>query len=220
VIVATKNSARFLDQALASVVRQKGVSIDLIVVDANSSDQTVEIAAAYGARVIKQSTGGLGKAWNLGVAAAKAPVIGFLDSDDRWTPSTLKSRLELLHRKPKSLLSHGMVRFFLEPGSPFPTGMRQDLFEGEFLSPLPGTLLIRREAFLTIGPFDETYAIASDVDWIGRAVSAGHPPSPVGLVVLEKRIHESNLSLSGEANSAELLRCLRTKIRGMKVRNP
>jgi glycosyltransferase involved in cell wall biosynthesis len=214
VVVATKDSARFLEQALASIVCQKEVSIDLIVVDAHSTDNTAEISKHYGARLIKQSTGGLARAWNLGVAAAKAPVVGFLDSDDRWVPETLKPRLEALHRNSNVLLSHGMVRFFLEAGSLLPAGVRRDLFDREFLSPIPGTLLVRREVFLTVGSFCENYRIAADVDWFCRALTAGQQVVPVELVVLEKRIHGNNLSLiNTEVNNSELLRCVRSKIR-------
>ncbi len=211
-IVATKNSARFLAEALASIRGQQGVSIDLIVVDARSTDGTVAIAREFGARIIEQAEGNLADAWNLGIQAAQAAIIGILDSDDRWAPGTLARRLAAIRETPGARISLGSVRMFREPGTPRPPELRADIFDRAFPAPIPGTLLVAKEVFETIGLFDSSYVIAADGDWIGRAYDAGYKPVMVDEVVLEKRFHGGNLSYQPEVSKAELLRGLRAKI--------
>ena len=59
VIVAVKNGAAFLADALQSVRGQPGPSIDLIVVDGGSTDGSRAIAARFGARILREATPGL-----------------------------------------------------------------------------------------------------------------------------------------------------------------
>jgi glycosyltransferase involved in cell wall biosynthesis len=211
VIVATKNSARYLAETLASITEQPLTAIELIVVDAGSEDGSDAIARDFGARVIAQSTGKLAAAWNLGIAAASAPLIGFLDSDDRWIAGTLRARVDSLSVGGLAL-SVGRTRLFLEPGHDVPGGLNPATIGPEFQSPIPGTMLIPRKVFDLVGNFDDRFLIASDVDWVGRALAHGIEFRPFDALVLEKRIHDSNLSLSSKVNSSELLRALRTRI--------
>ncbi len=215
VIVATKNGARYLGEALASVTEQQGVAVELIVVDARSTDESVSIARRFGARVISQSAGGLAAAWNMGIAEAQAPVIGFLDSDDRWLAGTLRRRLDDLPMD-GSAISVGRTRLFLEPGHDVPAALNPATIGPEFQSPIPGTILAPRAIFDRIGTFDDSFLIASDVDWVGRALAAGIELRPFDGLVLEKRIHDTNLSLGAKVNSAELLKALRTRIKSAR----
>jgi glycosyltransferase involved in cell wall biosynthesis len=213
VIVATKNSGRYLHDALESIVDQSPALVDLIVVDAGSIDDTRAIAARYGARVIPQTEGRLAAAWNLGLAEARAPFLAFLDSDDRWVPRTLRPRLEALGAR-EDAVSVGRVRLFLEPGHAVPEGLNPDVIGRELNSPIPGTMIVPRALFDRLGGFDDSYRIAADVDWVGRALAAGCELMPFDGLVLEKRVHDSNLSLTGRQNSIELLRALRRRLGG------
>jgi glycosyltransferase involved in cell wall biosynthesis len=86
VVIPAYNAARYLGDALASVAAQTRAPVEVIVVDDGSTDATAEIAAAAGARVIRQANGGASAARNAGVAIAHSPWIAFLDADDRWLP--------------------------------------------------------------------------------------------------------------------------------------
>ncbi len=79
VIVRTRNSGVSLKQCLESASRFLPVR-KFIVVDNHSSDDTVEIASAYGADIYLENTG-LGYATSLGISKAVTENIVFLDSD-------------------------------------------------------------------------------------------------------------------------------------------
>ena len=79
VIVPARNSAKWLGACLQSIRREH--PREIIVVDGCSTDATVEIARAFGARVISDEGSGLPAARMLGARAAVSAVVALIDSD-------------------------------------------------------------------------------------------------------------------------------------------
>lgn len=87
-IIPTHNEAQAIGRVLADV--PSDLATEVIVVDSNSTDGTPEIAAAMGARVVKEPRRGYGRACLTGLANATSPdVIVFLDGDYSDRPSEL-----------------------------------------------------------------------------------------------------------------------------------
>ncbi len=113
VVIPCYNAARFLGEALGSVAAQSRLPAEVIVVDDRSSDDSVAIARALGARVIEMPANqGPSAARNAGIAAAAGDVIAFLDADDRWDPTHLARVVALLDRFPDVGLAFGLERRF------------------------------------------------------------------------------------------------------------
>ena len=87
VVIPALNEAESIGRVLASV--PAGVIDEIIVVDGGSSDGTVEIAGAAGARVVHEQMRGYGRACATGVAAAGGDVIVFLDADGADDPTQI-----------------------------------------------------------------------------------------------------------------------------------
>jgi len=83
VVVCTLNGARSLGRCLAATRQQSlGEHLQLIVVDDGSTDDSADVAASYGAEVIRHEVNrGLAAARNTGIAAARAPIVATLDDD-------------------------------------------------------------------------------------------------------------------------------------------
>ena len=94
-IVPAFNAARFLPDALASVVGQTLRPREVIVVNDGSSDDTAAVARGFAAdspfavRVIDQENGGPAVARNTGIRAAQGKWLAFLDADDLLLPECL-----------------------------------------------------------------------------------------------------------------------------------
>jgi glycosyltransferase involved in cell wall biosynthesis len=211
VILPVMDGERWLGEAIESVLAQSYPRLELVVVDGGSSDRSAEIARSYAeVTYVEQEGTGLAQAWNQAVEVSKGELIAFADGDDRWMPGKLDAQTELLEQRPELAGAIGLVRFFLTPGGTPPPGMRPELLEGEHVALLPGALLVRRELFDSIGDFDTSYEIAIDVDWFARLKDAGFELAPVAQVVLEKRFHSSNLSLSQpDLYHREMVRAMR-----------
>jgi glycosyltransferase involved in cell wall biosynthesis len=84
VVIIAKNEAKNIVDCILSA---KTISDNIILVDAESDDQTPALAEAAGCEVIKHKWQGYGNARNLGAAAGKYDWVFSLDADERITPS-------------------------------------------------------------------------------------------------------------------------------------
>lgn len=82
VIIPTYNASAYLPDAIDSALNQTVAPLEVIVVDDGSTDATSDVGRAHAAIVVRHATNlGLAAARNSGLAAAKAPVVAFLDDD-------------------------------------------------------------------------------------------------------------------------------------------
>jgi hypothetical protein len=70
---------------------------------------------------------------------------------------------------------------------------------------LPSAMLIRRAAFLRVGPFDPRWRLGSVVDWYARSVEAGLLSALLPEVVYERRIHGRNLGITAVKDRSDYL---------------
>jgi glycosyltransferase involved in cell wall biosynthesis len=197
VVIPAYNAAHHLTETLASVSAQFRPPLEIIVVDDGSTDATAQIAAAAGARVIRQPNGGASAARNAGVAVARAPWIAFLDADDRWRPAFIERVSAAAHYCPdvaaiftdyvlddpgdQCASWFAVDRVFrtlrgrdIAPGvRRFPRDelMRALIRSRAFVS--TSALAVRRDVFLKCGGFDESYRRAEDLELLLRLFAWG-----------------------------------------------
>ncbi len=209
VIVPVYNAERYLAQALESVFAQAYRPFEVIVVDDGSTDASAQIAQQFPIRYFRQANGGPGAARNLGIEQAQGELIAFQDADDLWTRDKLSTQVDYLleHRQVQFVIAR--AKFVLEPGGVYPTSLRKDALESDYVMPLMQTLLAWREVFNVVGPMDPTLSPADDADWFARANDLGVPMAVVDRVLLHKRLHDRNISLDADHARQMLFTVLR-----------
>ncbi|HEY0684640.1 MAG TPA: glycosyltransferase [Steroidobacter sp.] len=103
VIVPSFNSARFIGEALDSILAQSLQPEQIVVVDDGSTDDTADVVRRYKDRriqYIRKEHGGISSARNVGLDAARGEYISFLDADDRWRPIFLETMHAYLSEDP------------------------------------------------------------------------------------------------------------------------
>ena len=97
IVIAAWNAQDFILTAINSALAQKGVSVEVLVVDDASSDSTCAVVESVKDLRVKllrsEKNGGPGAARNIGFAAAQGKWIAVLDSDDAMHKSRLTNML-------------------------------------------------------------------------------------------------------------------------------
>jgi glycosyltransferase involved in cell wall biosynthesis len=100
VIIPVYNRALYLQRAVASTLQNDGIRIEVVVVDDGSTDDSAEVARAFGppVRVLPQPNAGPAAARNRGFAESRGRFVRFLDSDDWLLPGANDRQLAALDR--------------------------------------------------------------------------------------------------------------------------
>ena len=112
VVLMTKNEEKRLSQCLDHV---KGWADEIVVIDDESNDRTVEIAKQYTPKVfVHKSEDNHDRQWNLGSEKASSEWILHIDADEIVTPA-LKSAIDRALAQPNGFSAYDLMRlnFFL-----------------------------------------------------------------------------------------------------------
>jgi len=182
VILPVHNRADVLSRAIQSVIEQELRQFELIVIDDGSTDGSAGVVEAFRddrirlIRLDKNRGGNVAR--NEGIRAANAPLLAFLDSDDRYLPNKLSWVVGEFERRPELEL---LVDSFIKvqpPGSRKAEVVRRNpviddrelfrtaLFTRQLWKATP-SITLKREAALK-AMFDETLRRLQDFDFLIR----------------------------------------------------
>jgi glycosyltransferase involved in cell wall biosynthesis len=102
VLMVNYNYARFIEEAIESVIDQSYKNWELIICDDGSTDESVEIVESIckteeRIKLIKKENGGVASALNMGYSKCKGEIICLLDSDDVFHKDKIEEVIQILH---------------------------------------------------------------------------------------------------------------------------
>ena len=179
VVVPIYKVEECLAWCLDSLLAQDMPDWEGVLVNDGSPDGSRDIAAAYCEKdtrfkLVDKPNGGLSSARNVGIAASTAPVVAFLDSDDRFTPDACRVIVDAFEREDCDVLTFGANPYPLEAGYPWLNyvlsprdvsfeGYSSDLLFKEASRPFAWRTACKRAFLLGNGiVFDETVKYGED----------------------------------------------------------
>ena len=191
-IIPTRNREDYLRQAVNSVLSQRDVSFELLVV--NDGETLLQQFSDPRVVVLDNAKRTAVPARNLGVNSAKGDFIAFLDDDDFW--------IEDQHLFKAFVAFHQSTDFYFANGEMHFSDGTVKLFNRDAtLESLKhdNTILIsaacyRRSLHDVLGGFDESIPYYWDWDWYLRVALAGHVLQHQSQPAVAIRVHAGNMS--------------------------
>jgi glycosyltransferase involved in cell wall biosynthesis len=204
VVIPCYNQARFLGEAIQSVLSQGYTHFEIVVVDDGSRDGTEGVASGYAGedarvRLVKQENRGLAAARNRGLAEARGEYLVFLDSDDRLLFEALEVGVRELEAHPGCAFVSGICRKITADGSIVAGWEQFRVRDDPYLELLRScpiyvpAVMYRRWALDAVGGFDTSYKAAEDYDLYYRILEH-FPIHCHDDLVAEIRRHDSNMT--------------------------
>ena len=204
VIIPCYRQGHFLAGAIDSALAQTYPSVEVVVVDDGSDDNTDEVATRYSGKLVyvRKSNGGLSSARNAGLETARGEYVLFLDADD-LLPSTAVADLVDALPTADALVIGGHSTFTHNPTTdagpsiqppsspPLPQAFEYNLAPVHcWLSP--------RQAIDEVGRFDTSLRSLEDWHLWLRLLLSGRPVATIQQVVAYYRLYPGSMSTNRE----------------------
>jgi glycosyltransferase involved in cell wall biosynthesis len=229
IVIPVYNRAKFLRQAIDSVLSQTFTDYEVIAVDDGSTDESLEILKSYGSRirVIRQENQGPEVARNTGVAVAQGEYIAFLDSDDFFFPHTLETYERVIQNFEAPPMIVGAELYFRHgqeiPKKAYETGSIEVISYKDYLSKTMSILCCQSILAMRKSVFDEVGGHrGKDAEtWYGETFDLLLKTGTYGPCVFIKkpytfayRVHESNSIRNVQSHAKGILYLARLELQG------
>lgn len=209
VIMSVYNGEKYITQTIQSVLEQTFTEWELIIVDDGSTDLTSAIISKFlndgRIKYHHQLNGKQGKARNFGISKSTSNWIAFVDADDLWMPNKLSTQIAKIKQlnEEVDVLFTSTIYFDDNSNQISTLEIKEGFMEHNIMFPqlLSGenkivfsSVVMKKQAFLKIGAFDETPNIAEDYNLWLRMFDNGYRFYGMEELLVKYRIHEDQTS--------------------------
>jgi glycosyltransferase involved in cell wall biosynthesis len=172
IITISFNSEKTIEQTLKAVKNQTYPHIEHIIIDGNSTDQTLKTCNKYThiSKILSEPDKGVYDAFNKGIKLATGDLIGFLNSDDVFADNTA---IETIVRAFDADLDcvYGNLNYINSKGNIIRKWRSKTFTNGAFKKawmPAHPTFYCKRDVYNRVGSYDESFRIAGDFELMLR----------------------------------------------------
>ena len=216
VIIPAYNQARYISEAIQSLLNQTYPYFEAVIVNDGSTDETPSLLAEIHDprfRVISQPNSGLSAARNTALRESSAALVTLLDADDFFLPDKLSILVSFLNDHSEIGMVSGGTILVDQESKPFHQTIKTPdsiqipelLFGNPFV---PSSVVIRRSWFETVGLFDETLRACEDWDLLLRMASAGCQFAWVEQPVAAYRFHLGQMTRDSDRMRNAIIKTL------------
>ncbi|HSQ39490.1 MAG TPA: glycosyltransferase family 2 protein [Anaerolineales bacterium] len=203
VVTPSFNQARYLEATVQSVLGQDYPRIEYIIVDAGSTDGSVDIIKKYADKLawwVSEKDRGQTDAINKGFARATGDILAWINSDDTYEPRAVGQAVKYLIEHPEVGMVYADCNYINEEGSvigKFPAAQTDlvRLRRGYVHIPQQ-TMFFRADLWKQLGPLDPSFYFAMDYDLWTRIAAHAELKYIAGQTWANFRIHTSGKTIT------------------------
>lgn len=177
IITVAFNAASTIKDTIESVLSQKDVDLEYIIIDGNSSDNTAEIVQSYGSKIhhfVSEADKGIYDGMNKGVALATGDVVGILNADDIYANETVLQNVLAKFETGVDAVYANLVYVDTEDTNKVTrTWISKEYISGSFkkgwMPPHP-TFFVKGEVYEKLGSYTLELKSAADYEFMLRVI--------------------------------------------------
>ena len=205
IITPSYNRVQFIRDAIQSVLDQHYPQVEHIIVDAASTDGTLDVLQEYPhLRVVSEPDNGMYDAINKGIHMARGEIIGLLNTDDLYAPVCFQVVAEGFAKNPAALAIVGGAATFQNNSGPLefirhasPIGSDELWYRLIQGPPVTNAWFFQKRMFDQTGYFDSSMHFAADRYFLIRvALDHGVRPIPVDEELYYYRQHSGSVTIN------------------------
>jgi glycosyltransferase involved in cell wall biosynthesis len=219
IVTPSFNQGQFLEETIRSIISQGYPSLEYVIIDGGSTDQSVEIIRRYTEHLtywVSEPDRGQANALNKGFARCSGDILGWINSDDCLLPNALHNIAIAARNAPDAILIGEVINLDDALGYSWLTPQHNITFE-TMVEPWrhkvfwhqPG-IWFPRTLYQQIGILDETLRYCFDREWMCRALQTA-PVYYLGQAVAQFRYHRASKTVGDAADWFEELRLVRNR---------
>jgi glycosyltransferase involved in cell wall biosynthesis len=214
VIIPAYNAEKTIRETIESVLNQTIQDFEIVVINDGSQDSTLEIVSSIQdprLKVFSYPNAKQAASRNRGFAHSIGEYISFLDADDLWTPDKLEAQLKALQDNPQVAVAYSWSHCIDEKGK-FLREASHSTSSGDVYAKLllcdfldnGSNPLIRRQALIEVGGFDESLPPAEDWDmWLRLAARYHFVAVPYPHILYRQSPNSESANLLRMASACE-----------------
>ena len=208
IITPCKNSEKYIERAIKSVLKQNFSNYEHIIVDGKSTDKTINIIGKYKhVKLISEADGNHIEAVNKGINSSKGEIISILNSDDYYEPKIF-SFVSKIFKNPDITVVVGNLRIIDNQNKELKILKPAFKFEHILLPwkyvfpPNPSAYFYKKSIHDTVGLYDSSKGIPYDYEFLLR-MTQRYQPTYVDKLLGNFRYDEGTLSYGNESNNLD-----------------
>lgn len=175
IIIVSYNSSKFIDDTLKSIRDQSFTDYEIVVVDGNSTDDSVEkfeLQSQFfeNIKIISEPDRGIYDAMNKGISYTSGDYIFFLNLGDKFFDCSVLEKMSVLIEKTKCDLYYGDVMWGANRTN-YPSKLSHLYFLREKMP--CHQAIFAKKSLLVKFPFNIKFKVCADRDWLIRAFKSG-----------------------------------------------
>ena len=191
IITIVLNDKQNIEKTILSVLNQKDVDLEYIVIDGGSTDGTLDIIEKYKNNIdvlISEKDNGIVDAFNKGIKVPNGDVVGIINSGDWLEPDILTTVMQTFEKRQADIV-YGDVLYWKSTNPEYRYKANHALLK-EFMSINHPAVFVKKKIYERYGLFDETFKVAMDYELMLRFFV-----NDVKFVYIDKVL--SNMALGG-----------------------
>ena len=212
VIIPVYNCDRYLGEAIESVLSQTYRPLEILIIDDGSTDKSAEIAKSFIPSVkyyYQPNSGSCSSPLNYGIKLSQGDFLAFLDSDDLWLKDKLIIQSQYFAENPHLDIVFGHVQQFISPELDNVIRQRFEIPKEIIQGIHRGTMLIKKQSFLSVGYFYSHWQRVEFIDWYIRAKALNLEMIVLPDILFKRRIHQTNIGIIKKDRQSEYVQVIK-----------